>query len=895
MKRTFFKSAALAVALACPLFTSCYDDAWINAEIDRLDTKIEALEKKLNDEVTALQQLVSGLVTVKDVAEDEATGVVTITLSNGETIEVQPAYEDARTLVTYIEDGGVKYWASCGQDGKKTPILDADGERIPVDKATPQVKEENGIVYISLDRGETWVETGNTLFNGAEIIYTDMYTDEQEEMDPEYYVETPMCVVITLADGSTFTVTLDGVAYFAFEDYKGRADKLFVSYGLTAQQGIKAQCIEDYVITAPMGWKVETGVSYGEPFVMVTAPSKEAVAAGSAVAGGYVQAVAVAEGGKTIVAKMFATTQAFQNVGLAKDQVNITPTFGLESFFYGVAPVAEFDAEAIMTTIMDEISGWRYSYARSYGEPIEGDMTEFVEAPVFGDTYVVWAVPMLYDRTYGEYYVVEGSLVSSEVVYHKVAVETVEVSFNNIVIDAKLEGVEMFYADWTTTEYLYDDYVNYWVASVNEGGWFGPSPIFYEDIVSYYEGHPAVFANSWDTDILPDTEYQLMLIPAFDGKKYTVDDVYIYTYKTDPLVAGGTIKLTAGEPVLDYTSIDVELSTEEEASFLYYAWVEPELMTTITDKAAYLLEMGTMQTYLGSLRRANMKANTSVVLLAMAVDTEGKYGEVFEQTYTTKEMTYNDVVVTVTPAEAEEEGQLAFTLSADSEVTKFAYWIGEKDSYYYDTYMGGTAEGASEYMALHPNMYWIKSATPDAPTVTFNNPDFAVEYVVVAQAVVTDAEGNTTYSKATVHEFQVEYPLGNYVNEDDAKWAEAKPTIEVIRVEAREFVEAAWSVTVPEGYTVVRSLCLDPEYLASQPSAKDKTVWLLTQDMFGDYSYGMYVDTDIDGNPLEQPYYSCHYASAGYMIYVVIKDAEGNHYQYYEYDPQITADGGFGV
>lgn len=900
MKRTFFKSAALAVALACPLFTSCYDDAWINAEIDRLDTKIEALEKKLNDEVTALQQLVSGLVTVKDVAEDEATGVVTVTLSNGETIEVQPAYEDARTLVTYIEEDGVKYWASCGQDGKKTPILDADGERIPVDKATPQVKEENGIVYISLDRGETWVETGNTLFTGAEIVYTDMYTEEEESYGAE---EMAQYVTITLADGSTFSVTLDGAAVLVFgSPYLQAYTELMVPAGqaFTNFQMYRLG-VSEVIYQVPQGWKVEEESYYGEIVLNITAPTEEAIASGAAVEEGVLKAVGVCEGGKAIATKMLLTTKVVKSISVQKDVATVEVNQGfLQNYVYGITPAADFDADAIVAEIQADMGYWGYEgmYPMSYGEDLSMPVAEILPEIVYGESYVLWVVPVLADPNSWDSMPFLGHIASTPFVYVAVDVKA-EVSFNAIQVEVEMQGVDSYYVTFARTSDAdrYDSYEDYALQSTvnNPYAW---NPVVPTPYTEPYSGSVLDFAQSWES-IMPDTDYFLCIIPSKMSGVYTEGDVYVYEFTSEALQSGGAIKLTAGEPVLDYTSIAVELTSDVEASFVYYSWVEEELLPTITDKTAYLLENGSMEAMTPTtVRIANLKPNTSRVLLALAVDAEGKYGEVFEETYTSTELTYNDVVVTITPAESEDPTKPAFTLSADAEVASFTYWIGPKDDYYFENPnygMGGTLEGASEALALRPRSF--SSTTPDAATVAPRySLDYLKECVIVANAVVKDAEGNSTYSKAVMYEFQIEYPLGNYVNEDDAKWAEAKPEVKLLGVEAREFVEATWTVSVKEGYTVVKSICIDPEYLASHPSAKDKTIWLLTQSMFSEYSYGMYVDTDYaTGEPLEQPYYSCHYATAGDMIYTVIKDAEGNHYQYYEYDPQITSDGGFGI
>ena len=47
--------------------------------------------------------------------------------------------------------------------------------------------------------------------------------------------------------------------------------------------------------------------------------------------------------------------------------------------------------------------------------------------------------------------------------------------------------------------------------------------------------------------------------------------------------------------------------------------------------------------------------------------------------------------------------------------------------------------------------------------------------------------------------------------------------------------------------------------------------------------------------PVENPYWTAHWQSAGNIIYVVIKDAQGNYYEAYEHDPKISGGSGFGV
>ena len=54
----------IVAALACPVFTSCYDDTMlveriegVEGDVEDLKTRVQALEEKLNSELAALQAL----------------------------------------------------------------------------------------------------------------------------------------------------------------------------------------------------------------------------------------------------------------------------------------------------------------------------------------------------------------------------------------------------------------------------------------------------------------------------------------------------------------------------------------------------------------------------------------------------------------------------------------------------------------------------------------------------------------------------------------------------------------------------------------------------------------------------------------------------------------------
>ena len=300
----------ILAALACPVFTSCYDDSALNSRLDQvekdvqtLSEKLAALESKLNLELTALQTLLEGkiaalqgevdkLVTVSSCTAQK-DGSYEVTLSDGSKFTVYPEYEqDLTGLVTTTEIGGVLYWAVY-EDGKPVVVTDANGNPVPVVDVTPQVRvdQETGLVEISFDGGIEWTAVGYDtpcVFAGAEVVYTDNYTDEEEAEEPDYYQETPMYVTLTLADGSTITVTIDGAASFMFaSNYGGVIRTQYVSAGSTVTIPVAASNITDWVKEVPAGWQVKENLQYladyGQAEFYVTAAPEAIASADGAV------------------------------------------------------------------------------------------------------------------------------------------------------------------------------------------------------------------------------------------------------------------------------------------------------------------------------------------------------------------------------------------------------------------------------------------------------------------------------------------------------------------------------------------------------------------------------------------------------------------------------------
>lgn len=928
-------------AVACPVFTSCTDEledrvGTLEGDLATLEQRVAALETKLTSEINALKTLLEGqiaalegkvdaLVTVSK-CEAQNDGSYEITLSDGSKFTVYPEYEqDLTGIVTTTTIDGVLYWAIY-EDGKPVVVTDKEGAPVPIVAVTPivDVDPETGDVSISFDNGEEWINVGNNkpcVFTDAEVVYTDNYTDEEEAESPEYSIETPMYVTLTLADGSTITVTIDGTASFMFaSNYGGLISTQFITPGATTSIPVHAVNIVDWVKEVPAGWIVKEDTQYlneyGQAEFYVTAPSAEAIASGAAAAEGNIKVLAVAEGGKSVTASVKVTTKAFKSIAAGKGNLTIEMNQGLGGYLVGIAPAADFDADAILAELKPVIEyvpdpndwndyGWSPWYVLENSTSLDDNyfqssveeyaiadlatQTELVE----GEMYVVWVVGLnnwVDQATWSSGYNVVG-IESVSYLNAFVELETTKLSFNDIQISAKFSGITSFYGGFSE-KYADDDIAQNLVSEINNyGQWYTPILVNDEYVDGWndgvYTGDPNTLVSGYQS-YQPGVTYYLYIIPYVEGKtKYTTADLYYFEWTTESLMAGGTVAVTAGEAVLDYKKISVPL-TAENATYIYYSYVEPSMVSTIADKQAYLLDKGNMsEGGAVTTSKTNLAPGTTYTLLAMAVDQNGCYGDVFQQDFTTKTMEYAAATVT-----AELQGTPSQTglvkISCDAEVDTYYYWVGAQSSWQWTntSYFGGSAESASSFIALTPSSYLLTKVAPaDLPEegVELSGLTVGETCVFVVSAKLVDG----TYTKATVVTFTPEMSLGNFVYATDDNgaenpvWAAAKPTVTTTLETIGDFTNITWSVSsVPEGF-IAKTACVHDEYLTDYPTAKQKVQFFLT------YQYIELWDV-VEGETYNYPY-----GSKGCNIYVVICDAEGNYYETYE--TKLDISGGFGV
>lgn len=811
--KSILKVACLAVLAGPFMVSSCtetiieehyyendYDDSGIWDQLNALIGQVYNLEQKMNSEIKTLKDLLKGKIFITDVKNDVSSGLTIVELSNGETLVLFPE-KDMKSYVTYITlSDGVTYWAYIDEYGNKQLFLDENGEAVPVYGNTPEVIEKDGDTYLVIG-GVEYPLSGNSVFSDYELI--------TDELTGEVYA-----VTFTFGEDMSFTVTVDGAAGFHFVRPAGWSTVIisdyFVPVGSTERIQVDAKGVVDYVLQIPDGWRVKEFKDpyMGSLYFDVTAPSAELINSGVAAADGDLKVVAVLEGGKATVSKLYLSTAPFKEFSVSLAGANVKMYNGLQKFVYGICLESEYDEVSFIETAQELLTA--YSYPAGFGVsdvdfeylPLEEVARE---ALVPGQKYVFWALPALYYQTDEDagYYVKEGTFQKVPFKYASLSFEIGRESFRDAELVMEAKGIEAYYTEvLPKSDFLLEDVLFY----LNNG--------FYEERTEpmSYTGSVFSFAVAYPE---PSTEYVAWIAVAEDGKTYTEGDVIVREFSTLNLTPGSDVKVQA---VLEPAATNVTAIFEAVgAETIYYAFLTTSEAKKHTDEAAkanYLFEKGRYTSddagvTESSLFNIKLKPEADVVFWAVATDDEGKYGEVLAMECKTTPIKYNDMKVEISLAYNDPNDVQLNISTKGGEPVEYLYWIGKTadNTWKSPNYLGGSAETAQVYMYLNPTYSRFADIAARYPIedglIKMTDLTPGANYVIVAMA--KDAAG--LYSKATEFRFVPRsVGLGNVVTADNPEWEKARPSIEWIR---SRFIQStgtlsgayAFNITIPEGFS----------------------------------------------------------------------------------------------
>lgn len=828
MKNFTLMRSLLCLLLAIPMAVSCYDDSDIQKKIEILVDKVYSLEQRINSEFTAFHNMLDGKIMISDISVNATTNVTTLTLSSGETLQLLPK-TDLKSMVTYINVGGVDYWAYVDASGNKELFKDKAGQPVPVMTDIPEVVVEDGDYYIIVG-GMKYPLGGNSVFSDYEVI--------NDEITGEV-----LAVTFTFGEDMTFTVTVDGACCFHFLQPGGFGnativDNYYVACGLTASVQVDMKGVEDYVLQTPEGWRVKErkDVYTGDKYFDITAPSLTKVQSQDAEAEGYIKVVAVLQGGKATTARLYVTTSPFKKFGPEYGKVNIERYNGLERYFYGVCPASEYDEATIMTTVEGLLEAYEYpeGYAESSANLVDKPVAEILAAdPAYGEEYVLWALPLQYysddETTY--YYLLENTLVYEQFSLSSVTFEVSDVSFNDAVLTMNMKGLTSYYSELVPAEEFMLEDVLYNL----HRGLYEPKTVL-EHKGSIFEFTEVTAASN--------TAYVAWFACDRADKEYSSDDVIVREFSTLGLLPGGSIDVKAGAAVPAALDIEVAL-TATGAQAVYYAFLTTsEAKKYATDQALaehiYVngcsVQGASATAKLSDFPNIKPKLNTKYVLVALALDKDGKYKNVINQEYSTTNIPFNEMQVKIEVVK-NVPGDVQLSITAE-EATEFLYWFGKttENTWTSNNYLGADASRAEVYMFLNSTGTIMKTSMEKYPLengmICSTELELGAQYGIVVMA--KDSDG--TWSHATLHKFTaLPLNIGKVVLQSDPKWEAARPVV-TYEQESFEpgsnymFGRYAYTVTVPEGYSayVVSASIETYNYEWAELSLEDWIIDLMT-------------------------------------------------------------------
>lgn len=764
------KHAFLLIFFLSVMLSGCYDDSGIWDRFDKVEDELELLKSRLNDELKALKDMLDGTVSIAECTANE-DGTYDLELSNGVSLTVMDGADLSAAITCRKDADGKNYWAVYSEDGGTVFLTDSEDNKIPVSQA-PSVITRDGERYLVIGEEEYYL-AGESIFSSYTVNKNDL-TDEV------------VSVTFGFGEGMSFTVTVDGANMFAFVrqdvDMLEVLEEYFVSFGMTEMIMTQQVGVLSYIPEMPRGWEYEKYTDEaGNRYLKVTAPEKNEILDGKAVPYGYINVIAVLEGGKAMASELFVTTEPFENVSVLLDDMSVTMSEGLMKYMYGLIPADTYSDEAVMAKAAELLA---MSSRPEFGvaeNDVKAELSDvYGEELVPGLEYMLWAVPALWVN---DTFVCADFVKTVRFRYGRLVFADVsDITFDDAQIQVVVEGVSKWYGGLCIKENWQASKI---VSDLNNG---------LVEAAGDPSGYNGSLFDYCGSDIIPEAGKTYVAWAAIgkDAMPYKEEELICREVVLKSLTAGGTLDLELGQAVCEPTKITVPLSCSG-AERIYYAFVpygEHTRYSTDELKANYVFENGGFG--LGESVEAVsplMKPKSSAMLFAMPVSADGKYGKIFSKLYTTSDIPFNSWTVTLEesvnkPLDVRVKLTVKDASGQEVEPSDYLYWAGETSLSFWknSTGLGGGQKNAQQYMWLNADKDGRLKTKADGEIrggeIRFTGLAVDTECVVVIMA--KDAEGN--YSKAgmlLIDTFSVDFgDVVWAVNEDgtpNPKWEAMRP------------------------------------------------------------------------------------------------------------------------
>lgn len=670
-------------------------DGLISAKTDIL-AAIEDLKKADKNLADKDAELLADLVGIGITKVEKKDGDVVLTFVDGTTLTVPAKPENG--IVTVIEEDGVKYWAVVvnGQAQSLDVKVGHPSLEFEVDPET------NELLY-SVDGGE-FEGTGAFVADDQEYLLTDFYQGETDEMDWETFEFVKEDFYTLVFGGVEYQLPLykvdnsvialkAGKTYFEFGAEKTIdvvISDITSIYVMSKPDGWRAKLVEKKLtVTAPAEAAVVAGYAEADGEVLLhctTAEGKCKIAKLAVATTSGFSLVLTEEGGLTITNPEVVTVET--PLGETLTDFN--------DAIVGLAPVASFEADPLgyvknidnnyddlyyylsnwkmNTADVDEDWNMVYTIGGAYKPGVyEVDVIETTVPQMYADwtygdeipstPFVVWACPVdengmprTAELVYAYYYPVV-----------KATISEVAVSTSDVEVTVSVVGAERYCVGLVTDEQLYGFPIDSFM-QMSEGP-FGQFKQYLQWAPEYalepmgtqFGGEfgaemPETVAASmfnYGEPLMPNTHFYMWVFPIVEGvdlADYTYEKnlkPYIYEFTTSSLSAGGSVTAVFGEEDITFSTMNVDLSADGAATMIYYNYFDLDTFNAFANDdaiaAALLADGYVIKGDMGTAVNQNDIAPGSEFMLAtLAVDAEGKYGDVKSKFFAAPTIEFSD-------------------------------------------------------------------------------------------------------------------------------------------------------------------------------------------------------------------------------------------------------------
>ena len=897
-------SCAVVAAMMGSMAVSCsYDDSKLWKEVENIKGELAELRESIEAELSALRDLINGKTTIVSV-DTQDDGSKLVTLSDGTKITVFPESDYLpKDIVTIVTEDGVKYWGMYNEAGEAYPIM-VDNNYVPVADATPQtrVNSDTNAIEVSFDGGKTWFVTGysqsatDSIIKDVKVVYSDWQTDSEGNALPLYFE-------LTLIDGSVVKIGMQNGKLVL------PCDAVFVAYETSTLFGIEVADAADFMTTTPKGWECEVNhdIKANRMMLNITAPAESAVKAGSAVDGGVVKLFVSFNNGSAAIASIKVSTKP-ATVNFTAEGVYVEVGYGANYLLCGMVAKSEYNAE----TVARECNALLNSSSNTTNGIVQLSFTEELSAFVpytqlvngelqAGVEYLFWCVsPRTSDA--GDFSVKSSDIATQVRKHSSVSFKVVDRSFFDVSVEFEVVGSEPYALGYAlASEFNAKELVAYYTAN--------PSYLSatHQDI-SYTGSFVELFANGY-AKLESGVEYVAWYLAKSESGVYLEENLLSWEFSTMGFDTTGDIEIVAGEAVINYDSIEVELDTEEPHMMIYYN-ILPSYMAsgypTDTDVIDMLIAEGEKVVTEGSVKakKDKCKSGDKFTLFAVAVDKDGKIGKPFKAEYTTKTIEYNSLDLKLELVDYQATNTMIKVTCSGAKSYKYIY--AQSGSSDWTEVYGGTATKAGEYIVKNPTSSRVhdtadsKYALVDG-CIVLSDLIADKEYVVVVVAV--DEAGLCSKPQAVY--FTPIMNIGKFVKKGDANWAVGKPTLKLGDItEKGQYYQFVWYITPQKGYkaytlavmpdVLKEAGCDTPEkivnFILANVDNEDARYNVGNTCEYSDSGYS-YTWTDIWGDVyveenLPGVYNHCKTGVKDMtMIYTTWEDEYGNFHEPFVYDP----------